>query len=87
VPAPAAGLVEVTSPMVGTFYRSPAPGEPPFVEVGARVEDESPVGIVEVMKLLNRVTAGVEGVVVEICRGDAESVQYGDVLFLVRPGG
>jgi len=82
--APANGLAEITSPMVGTFYRAPAPDAPPFVEPGSRVEAESPVCIVEVMKLMNRVAAGVAGEVVEVCRGDGESVQYGDVLFRVR---
>ena len=78
------GLAEITSPMVGTFYRSPAPDEAPFVEAGSRVEADSPVCIVEVMKLMNRVAAGVAGEVVEVCRADGESVQYGDVLFRVR---
>lgn len=83
--APAAdGLVEITSPMVGRFYRAPAPDAPPFVGPGSRVEAESPVCIVEVMKLMNRVAAGVAGEVVEVCRADGESVQYGDVLFRVR---
>ncbi|HEX7082832.1 MAG TPA: biotin/lipoyl-containing protein [Gaiellaceae bacterium] len=87
VEAPAAaanGLAEVTSPMVGTFYRAPSPDAPPFVEPGSRVEADSPVCIVEVMKLMNRVAAGVAGEVVEVCRADGESVQYGDVLFRVR---
>lgn len=85
--APAAsanGLAEITSPMVGTFYRAPAPDAPPFVEPGSRVEAESSVCIVEVMKLMNRVAAGVAGEIVEVCRADGESVQYGDVLFRVR---
>jgi acetyl-CoA carboxylase biotin carboxyl carrier protein len=82
--AAANGLAEITSPMVGTFYRSPAPDEAPFVEAGSRIEVGSPVCIVEVMKLMNRVAAGVAGEVVEICRADGESVQYGDVLFRVR---
>jgi acetyl-CoA carboxylase biotin carboxyl carrier protein len=84
-PAAAAnGLAEITSPLVGTFYRAPGPDAPPFVEPGARVEADSPVCIVEVMKLMNRVAAGVAGEVVEVCRADGESVQYGDVLFRVR---
>jgi acetyl-CoA carboxylase biotin carboxyl carrier protein len=87
VEAPAAaanGLAEVTSPMVGTYYRAPSPDAPPFVEPGSRVEADSPVCIVEVMKLMHRVAAGVAGEVVEVCRADGESVQYGDVLFRVR---
>jgi acetyl-CoA carboxylase biotin carboxyl carrier protein len=84
--AAANGLVDVTSPLVGTFYRAPAPDAPPFVEPGSRVDAGSPVCIVEVMKLMNRVPAGVAGEVVEVCKADGESVQYGDVLFRVRLG-
>jgi acetyl-CoA carboxylase biotin carboxyl carrier protein len=80
------GLADVTSPLVGTFYRAPAPDAPPFVEPGSRVDAESPVCIVEVMKLMNRVPAGVVGEVVEVCKADGDSVQYGDVLFRVRVG-
>jgi acetyl-CoA carboxylase biotin carboxyl carrier protein len=80
------GLVEITAGMVGTFYRAPAPGAPPFVEVGSRVEPGTQVCIVEVMKLMNAVVADVEGTVAEVCRGDGEPVEYGDVLFRVRTG-
>ena len=79
------GLAEVTAPMVGTFYRSPAPGSPPFVEVGSEVDEDTQVCILEVMKLMNSVVAGVRGVVAEICVEDAGPVQFGDVLFRVRP--
>jgi acetyl-CoA carboxylase biotin carboxyl carrier protein len=86
-PAPAAvnGLVDVTAPMVGTFYRAPAPGEPPFVEVGTAVEEGTQVCILEVMKLLSSVVAGARGTVAEICRENGEAVQYGDVLFRIKP--
>jgi biotin carboxyl carrier protein len=79
------GLVDVEAPLVGTFYRAPAPGEPPFVEVGSHVEPDTQVCIVEVMKLMTAVAAGVRGTIAETCRADAEPVQYGDVLFRVRP--
>jgi acetyl-CoA carboxylase biotin carboxyl carrier protein len=79
------GLVEVTAPMVGTFYRAPSPGAPPFVEVGSRVGRDSQVCIIEVMKLMNSVAAGVDGTVEEICRADAEPVEFGDVLLRIRP--
>ena len=79
------GLVAVTAPVVGTFYRSPAPGEPPFVEVGSEVDEATQVGIVEVMKLMTSVPAGVRGVVAEVCAEDAAPVQFGDVLVRVRP--
>ena len=83
--APAAGLVAVTAPMVGTFYRSPSPSAPPFVEVGSEVDEETQVCILEVMKLMNSIAAGVAGTVAEVCRGDGEPVEYGDVLFRIRP--
>jgi acetyl-CoA carboxylase biotin carboxyl carrier protein len=79
------GLVDVTAPSVGTFYRSPAPGEPPFVEVGSAVTAGTQVCILEVMKLMNAVTAGVDGVVAEVCIANGAAVQFGDVLFRVRP--
>jgi acetyl-CoA carboxylase biotin carboxyl carrier protein len=78
-------LIDVLSPMVGTFYRAPAPGEAPFVELGSHVDEDSQVCIIEVMKLMSSVAAGARGVVVEICRGNGEPVQYGEVLFRLRP--
>jgi len=86
LPAPAAdGLVDVVAPMVGTFYRSPAPGEQPFVEVGSPVNADTQVCLLEVMKLMSSVAAGVDGVVAEICRENGAAVEFGDVLFRVRP--
>lgn len=79
------GLVEVCSPMVGTFYRAPSPGAPPFVEVGTQVVRDTQVCIIEVMKLMSSIAAGVDGTVAEICRRDAEPVEYGDVLLRIRP--
>jgi acetyl-CoA carboxylase biotin carboxyl carrier protein len=79
------GLVDVTAPVVGTFYRAPAPGEAPFVEVGSPVEEQTQVCILEVMKLMSSVVAGARGVVAEICRSNGEAVEYGDVLFRIRP--
>jgi biotin carboxyl carrier protein len=84
-PVPAGDLVEVTSPMVGTVYRAAAPGEPPFVEIGTPVEAGAQLCIIEVMKLMNAVTAGVRGTVAEICIDNGTAVQYGDVLFRIRP--
>jgi acetyl-CoA carboxylase biotin carboxyl carrier protein len=80
-----AGLLEVTAPMVGTFYCALAPGEPPLVEIGSAVDDETVVCIIEVMKLMSSIGAGVRGTIVEICVVNATPVQYGDVLFRVRP--
>ena len=79
------GLVEINSPLLGIFYHAPKPGEAPFVEVGARVSTETVIGIVEVMKLMNSVSAGVSGEIVEIIGRNGELVEHGEVLMLVRP--
>jgi acetyl-CoA carboxylase biotin carboxyl carrier protein len=78
------GLVDVTAPMVGTFYRAAAPGEAPFVEVGSTVDEQTQVCIIEVMKLMSSVVAGARGVVAEVCCANGDAVAYGDVLFRVR---
>ena len=79
------GLVPVNSPMLGTFYKSPKPGEPPFVEVGADVVEDTTVCIIEVMKLFSTIHAGVRGSVGRVCAGDGELVEYGQPLFLIDP--
>ena len=79
------GLAEVTSPLLGIFYRAPRPGEPPFVEIGSSVREDTVIGIVEVMKLMNSVRAGVKGKIVEILCENGTLVEYGDVLLRVRP--
>jgi acetyl-CoA carboxylase biotin carboxyl carrier protein len=79
------GLVTIPAPMLGTFYRAEAPGKPPFVEVGSRVEPDSIVCIIEVMKMMNSVPAGVSGTVAEICADNAALVEYGQPLFRVQP--
>jgi acetyl-CoA carboxylase biotin carboxyl carrier protein len=78
------GLVTIEAPMLGTFYRAEAPGATPFVEVGTRVEPETVVGIIEVMKMMNSVHAGVVGTIVEVCAENAEPVEYGAPLFRVE---
>jgi len=80
-----AGLLEVRAPIVGTFYRAPAPGATPFVEVGSPVGPDTVVAIIEVMKLMNSVPAEVSGVVAEICVDDAEQVEQDQLLMRVRP--
>jgi acetyl-CoA carboxylase biotin carboxyl carrier protein len=80
------GLSEVASPLLGIFYRAPKPGEPPFIEVGSKVEEDTVVGIIEVMKLMNSVRAGVRGEVVEILADNAALVEYDEILLRVRPG-
>jgi acetyl-CoA carboxylase biotin carboxyl carrier protein len=79
------GLTTVASPMLGTFYRAESPGEPPFVEIGATVGPDTTVCIIEVMKMMNSVPAGVSGVVAEILAENAELVEYGQPLFRVTP--
>jgi acetyl-CoA carboxylase biotin carboxyl carrier protein len=79
------GLIAVKSPLLGIFYRAPKPGEPAFVEVGDRVEADTIIGIVEVMKLMNSARAGVTGTVVEITGQNGELVEHGEVLLLVKP--
>ena len=79
------GMIEVRAPMVGTFYRAPAPGAPPFVEVGAKVEPDDVVCIIEVMKLMNSIRAGRRGRVVEILAENAELVEYGQPLIVIEP--
>ena len=79
------GLVAVGAPMLGIFYRAPAPGAAPFVDVGATVEAETVVCLIEVMKMMNPVPAGVVGTVAEVCVENAELVEAGAVLFRVRP--
>lgn len=88
-PAPAAEPVSnqkaVTSPMVGTFYRSPAPDADPFVEVGDIIEIGQTVCIIEAMKLMNEIEAEVKGRVVQILVDNAQAVEFGQKLFLVEP--
>lgn len=79
------GLVTIAAPMIGTFYRAEAPGAAPFVDVGARVEPETVVCIIEVMKMMNSVHAGVSGTIVEVCAENAEPVEYDTPLFRVEP--
>jgi acetyl-CoA carboxylase biotin carboxyl carrier protein len=80
------GLAEVASPLLGIFYRAPKPGEPPFVEVGSKVTEDTVIGIIEVMKLMNSVRAGVKGEVVEILAENAALVEYDEILLRLRPG-
>jgi acetyl-CoA carboxylase biotin carboxyl carrier protein len=78
-------LVEVPSPMVGTFYRAPAPGESAFVEVGDRVRKGQTVCIIEAMKLMNEIEVEVSGQVMEILLQNGEPVEYGQPLMRINP--
>jgi len=87
-PEPAAstdGLTTIPAPILGTFYRAEAPGKPPFVEVGSKVEPDTIVCIIEVMKMMNSVPAGVAGTVAEVIAENAHLVEYGEPLFRVEP--
>jgi acetyl-CoA carboxylase biotin carboxyl carrier protein len=78
-------LLDIRAPMLGTYYGAPKPGAAPFVTVGGRVSADSAVGIIEVMKLMNSITAGVDGVVVEVLARDGDLVEFDQVLIRVRP--
>ena len=86
VPASRSDLVDITAPMVGTFYRAPAPGEAPFVEVGTRIGVGQTVCILEAMKLMNELEAEAAGEVVEILVDNGTPVEFGQVLMRVKPG-
>ncbi len=79
------GLLEVTSPMVGTFYAAPSPDADPYVEVGQRVGVGSVLCIIEAMKLMNELESEVEGTVAKVMVENAQPVEYGQVLFLIDP--
>lgn len=85
-PAARSDLLEITAPMVATFYRAPAPGEAPFVEVGSRISTGQTVCILEAMKLMNELEAEVSGEVVEILVDNGTPVEFGQVLMRVKPG-
>jgi acetyl-CoA carboxylase biotin carboxyl carrier protein len=74
---------EIEAPMLGTFYRTESPAHPPFVQVGDRVEPDSVVCLIEVMKLMNHIQAGVSGTIVEILAQSGELVEFGQPLFRV----
>jgi acetyl-CoA carboxylase biotin carboxyl carrier protein len=82
----AEGISAVRSPIVGTFYRAPKPGAPPFVEVGSEVTPQTVIGIIETMKLMNSVYAGAGGKIVAICIGDGEFVEQDQVLMRLQQG-
>lgn len=77
--------LEVKSPMIGTFYRSPNPDSPPFVAIGDKIEKGQPVCIIEAMKLFNEIETEVSGTIVKVMVENASPVEYDQVLFLVDP--
>jgi acetyl-CoA carboxylase biotin carboxyl carrier protein len=83
-PAPQEGAT-IDAPMLGTFYRAEAPGAAPFVDVGTKVEADTTVCLIEVMKMMNSISAGVAGTIVEVCADNAALVEFGQPLFRVEP--
>jgi acetyl-CoA carboxylase biotin carboxyl carrier protein len=83
--ASADGAVTIDAPMLGTFYRAEAPGAKPFVDVGAEVRSDTVVCLIEVMKMMNSIQAGVSGTIVEVCAENGKLVEYGQPLFRVEP--
>lgn len=82
---PQGNLIDVTCPMVGTFFRSPAPDAPPYVEVGSKVAKDDTLCIIEAMKLMNELESEVAGTIAEVCVQNADPVEYGQVLFRLTP--
>jgi len=85
VPRSRSDFVEVTAPMVGTFYRAPGPEEPPFVEIGSRISVGQAVCILEAMKLMNELESEVSGEVIEILVENGTPVEFGQVLMRLKP--
>jgi acetyl-CoA carboxylase biotin carboxyl carrier protein len=82
---PQSNLIEIKSPMVGTFYRAPAPEAPPYVEIGSHVSKGQTLCILEAMKLMNELESEVDGVIREVLVDNADPVEYGQVLFRIEP--
>lgn len=83
-PAEEAGISLVKSPMVGTFYRSPSPDSPSFVDVGAKISEDSVVCIIEAMKVMNEIQAEIKGTITEILVENGDSIEFGQPLFKVK---
>jgi acetyl-CoA carboxylase biotin carboxyl carrier protein len=79
-------IIYIKAPMVGTFYRAPSPESPPFVEVNAKVSENSIVCIIEAMKIMNEIQAEVKGTVVEILVENGQPVEYGQRMFKIKQG-
>lgn len=83
-PAPSSNLVEIRSPMIGTFYRRPGPDKPPFVNVGDEIKKGQVICVIEAMKLFNEIEAEMDGKIVKVLVDDASPVEYNQPLFLVE---
>ncbi len=84
-PAKQENFIEIKAPMVGTFYRSPAPNATPFVELGKKIKADDVLCIIEAMKLMNEIKSEVRGEVIAIKVENGEPVEYGQVLFIIKP--
>ena len=87
IEAPKSNLLEVKSPMVGTYYAQAEPGSKPYVTVGTRITKRQVLCIIEAMKIMNEIESEFDGVVKEVCVQDAHPVEYGQVLFRIDPNG
>ena len=85
IPAAATGEVEIKSPMIGTFYRSPSPESAPYIEVGAEVNPDTVVCIIEAMKVMNEIKAEAKGVITQVLVENAKPVEFGQPLYKLRP--
>jgi acetyl-CoA carboxylase biotin carboxyl carrier protein len=83
-PARAQNTVEITAPIVGTFYRSPEPGKPPFVKIGDVIEPGKVICLIEAMKVFNEIKAEVRGVVKEVCLENEQAVEFGQAIFILE---
>ncbi|MFA5252318.1 MAG: acetyl-CoA carboxylase biotin carboxyl carrier protein [Phycisphaerae bacterium] len=85
VPSSKEGLVEIKSPLIGTFYATPSPDSKPYVEIGSHVDAQTVVCIVEAMKVMNEIKAETNGTIAEVLVANGQAVEYGQVLFRVKP--
>jgi len=81
------GGLEIPAPIVGTFYAAPEPGAAPFVKLGSKIDEETTVGLIEVMKVFNAVQSRVRGTIADVCVQNGQFVEYGQTLFVVKPDG
>ena len=79
------GMVVVRAPNLGTFYRAPKPGAPPYVSIGQKVEPGTELCLIEVMKLFTTLKAGAKGTIKRVCAKDGAMVEFGDILFYIEP--
>ncbi len=79
------GLIEIKSPMVGTYYGTPSPDSEPFIEIGSRIEHQTLICIIEAMKVMNEIKAEISGTVAQILVTSGQAIEFGQVLFKIKP--